>query len=126
MGMTMPISGIRSPLRRAMLAVLLAAFTATGQGLSALEVVAHLASPEQVEHARTPHYESPDSGSHSDHCHLGLHLTDTRLFTGPPTRVSAPVITTQPAPALAVRVIAFRPTPAGLPRAPPRSTLSIG
>ncbi len=120
----MPISGILSPLRRATLTVLLAAFTATGQGLSALEVVFHLAAPEQAEHARTPHYESPDSGSHSDHCHLGLHLTDTRLFTGPPTRVSAPVITTQPPPGHAVPLLVFRPTHAGLPRAPP-SALSI-
>lgn len=123
--MTMPTSGIRIPFRRAMLAVLLAAFTATGQGLSALEVVAHLTSPEQVEHARTPHYESPDSGGHSDHCQLGLHHNDNRLFTGPPTRVSASVITIQPTPGHAVRAVASRPTRAGLPRAPPRSTLSI-
>lgn len=122
----MSTSVSRNPLRRALFAVLLAAFTATGQGLSALEVVAHLASPGQAEHARTPHYEAPDSGAHSDHCHLGLSHTDNRLFTGPSTRGSASVTTTRPGPGFAVRAVSFRPTRARLPRAPPRSTLSIG
>ena len=125
MGMTMSASGIRSPLRRALLAVLLVAFSATGQGLSVLEITTHLAAAGQEEHARAPHYEAPDSGVHSDHCHLGLHHTDTRLLTGPSSRVSAPVATTIPAPVYSVRATSFCPTRARLPRAPPHRALSI-
>jgi len=124
--LTLPRTGLTHPVRRAVLAALLAAFTATGQGgLSALEVVTHLVSPEQAEHARTPHYEAPDSGTHSDHCQLGLHHHDNRLFTGPSTRSSAPVATAQSAPSGAVRAVSFRPTRARLPRAPPHPALSI-
>lgn len=68
--------GLRA--RRLLSLVLLAAFVATGQGVSALELAWHVGHVDD-QHERAPHVEAAGGASHGDTCQLTVAHSDGRL-----------------------------------------------
>lgn len=104
-------------LRRWFAFLILLAFGASSQGLSGVELAAHLTGVSA--HERVPHVERGGQPGHADHCQLGLITADGRLPAPPPPRLA------RAGSHLSLNTHAYRSVSAAacltlvLPRAPP-------